>query len=224
MAVQSPPVQAIVIKPSYLQVKRAFDVIFTLLLLVPLLLVIAIVAILIRLDSKGPIFFRQKRLGLNGSEFTMFKFRSMYVNSDDSLHRNAIVQYMNGEKLHDEAATNNSYKLGDDPRITRVGEFIRKTSIDELPQFINVLRGEMTIVGPRPPLAYEVEYYTPRDWLRLSGKPGLTGLWQVYGRSQVPFRDMVEMDITYLQRQSLWEDLKLIASTPIVMILGRGGA
>lgn len=224
MAVQSTSTQAIVIKSSYLQVKRAFDVIFTLLLLVPLLFVMAIVAILIRLDSKGPIFFRQKRLGLNGSEFTMFKFRSMYVNSDDSLHRNAIVHYMNGKKLHDEAFSNNSYKLGDDPRITRVGEFIRKTSMDELPQFFNVLRGEMTLVGPRPPLAYEVEYYTPRDWLRLSGKPGLTGLWQVYGRSQVPFRDMVEMDITYLQRQSFWEDLKLIGSTPVVMILGRGGA
>ncbi len=224
MAVQSQPIQAIVIKPSYLQMKRAIDVIFTLLLLVPLLLVIAIVAMLIRLDSKGPIFFRQKRLGLNGREFIMLKFRSMYVDNDDSLHRSAIIQYMNGEKLNNEAATNNSYKLGDDPRITRVGKFIRKTSIDELPQFINVLRGEMTLVGPRPPLAYEVEYYTPRDWLRLSGKPGLTGLWQVYGRSQVPFRDMVEMDITYLQHQSFWEDLKLIASTPIVMILGRGGA
>jgi len=224
MAVQTPSVQAIAIKPSYLQMKRAFDIIFTLLLLIPLLFVMAIVAILIRFDSKGPILFRQKRLGLNGREFTMYKFRSMYVNSDDSLHRNAIVHYMNGKKLRDEAVTNNSYKLGDDPRITRVGELIRKTSIDELPQFFNVLRGEMTLVGPRPPLAYEVEYYTPRDWLRLSGKPGLTGLWQVHGRSQVPFRDMVEMDITYLQRQSFWEDLKLIASTPIVMILGRGGA
>ena len=224
MAVQTPSVQAIAIKPSYLQMKRAFDIIFTLLLLIPLLFVMAIVAILIRFDSKGPILFRQKRLGLNGREFTIFKFRSMYVNSDDSLHRNAIVHYMNGKKLRDEAVTNNSYKLGDDPRITRVGEFIRKTSIDELPQFFNVLRGEMTLVGPRPPLAYEVEYYTPRDWLRLSGKPGLTGLWQVHGRSQVPFRDMVEMDITYLQRQSFWEDLKLIASTPIVMIFGRGGA
>jgi lipopolysaccharide/colanic/teichoic acid biosynthesis glycosyltransferase len=224
MAVQSPPVRAIVIKPSYLQVKRAFDVIFTLLLLVPLLIVIAIVAILIRFDSKGPIFFRQKRLGLNGREFTIYKFRSMHVNSDDSLHRNAIVHYINGGKLNGEAATNNSYKLGDDPRITRVGKLIRKTSIDELPQFMNVLRGEMTLVGPRPPLAYEVECYTPRDWLRLSGKPGLTGLWQVYGRSQVPFRDMVEMDITYLQYQSFWEDLKLIAATPVVMILGRGGA
>jgi len=224
MAVQTPSVQAIAIKPSYLQMKRAFDIIFTLLLLIPLLFVMAIVAILIRFDSKGPILFRQKRLGLNGREFTIFKFRSMYVNSDDSLHRNAIVHYMNGKKLRDEAVTNNSYKLGDDPRITRVGEFIRKTSIDELPQFLNVLRGEMTLVGPRPPLAYEVEYYTPRDWLRLSGKPGLTGLWQVHGRSQVPFRDMVEMDITYLQRQSFWEDLKLIASTPIVMIFRRGGA
>src|SRR5258708_20418609 len=103
---------------------------------------------------------------------------------------------MNGATLNGDADAENSYKLVDDSRVTRVGRIIRKTSIDELPQFINVLRGEMSLVGPRPPLPYEVEAYSPRDWLRLSGKPGLTGLWQVYGRSQVPFRDMVEMDIT----------------------------
>src|SRR5437588_585776 len=116
------------------------------------------------------------------------------------------------------------YQRVDDPRITRVGRFIRKTSIDELPQFFNVLRGEMTLVGPRPPVSYEVEQYSAHDWLRLSNKPGLTGPWQVYGRSQVPFQSMVKMDIDYLTRQSLWEDLKLIALTVPVMITGRGGA
>src|SRR5260370_7474109 len=130
MAVQSQPIKAIVIKPSYLQMKRAIDVIFTLLLLFPLLLVIAIVAMLIRLDSKGPIFFRQKRLGLNGREFIMLKFRSMYVDNDDSLHRNAIIQYINGEKLNNEAPTNNSYKFHDNPPITRVRTFLLKTSTD----------------------------------------------------------------------------------------------
>ena len=116
------------------------------------------------------------------------------------------------------------YKLIDDPRVTRVGRFIRRTSIDELPQFINVLRGEMTLVGPRPPLKYEVEEYGPREWLRLSGKPGLTGIWQVYGRSRVSFEKMVEMDIEYLGQQSLLEDLKLIALTLPVMLKSRGGA
>ena len=138
----------------------------------------------------------------------------MYVDCDDRLHRDAIRQYMQGEKLNGKAGTTMLYKLDNDPRVTRLGRFIRKTSIDELPQFLNVLRGEMTLVGPRPPLLYEVERYSSNDWLRLSGKPGLTGPWQVYGRSQVGFQDMVEMDINYLQQQSFWQDIKLIALTP----------
>lgn len=225
MAVQTATSQTTIsISRNYLRAKRIFDVIFTLLLLIPIGIVILIVAILIRLDSEGPIFFRQKRVGLNGVEFEMFKFRSMYVNSDDASHREAIKQYMNGEKLNGEEDASNPYKLENDPRITRVGRIIRKTSIDELPQFWNVLRGEMTLVGPRPPLCYEVEFYSARDWLRMRGKPGLTGTWQVYGRSQVPFQTMVDMDIAYLQRQSFLRDLKLIALTVPVMLKGRGGA
>lgn len=228
MVVRTASAQAItiVIAPGYLRIKRILDVAFTLLLLLPLCLVMAVVAVLIRLDSRGPVIFRQKRIGLNGVEFEMFKFRSMYVDVDDSAHRQAIEQYMNGGTLNGDAEAKNDllYKLGDDPRVTRVGRFIRKTSLDELPQFFNVLRGEMSLVGPRPPLAYEVERYSAYDMLRLSGKPGLTGTWQVYGRSSVPFDEMVEMDAAYLQRQSLWYDLKLIALTVPVMILGRGGA
>jgi len=226
LIVNSAPFQAINIDPGYLRAKRLLDVMFTLLLLIPICIVIVIVAVLIRLDSPGPIFYRQKRVGLRGVEFSIFKFRSMYVNSDDSLHRNAIVKYMNGQEMNGgaAAAVKFQYKLSDDPRVTRVGCFIRKTSIDELPQFFNVLRGEMTLVGPRPPLPYEVEYYTPYHWLRLSGKPGLTGIWEVYGRSRVDFQNMVDMDIEYLQHQSFWEDLKLIVLTVPVMIQGRGGA
>ena len=210
------------IQPNYLRAKRAIDILFTLLIFIPLCILIAIVAVLIRLDSEGSIFYRQKRIGQNGLEFEMLKFRSMYENCDDTLHRLAIQQYMEGQKLAEDATA--SYKRVDDPRITRVGRFIRKTSIDELPQFFNVLQGDMTLVGPRPPLPYEVENYGAYDWLRLSGKPGLTGPWQVYGRSQVPFQSMVKMDIDYLTRQSLGEDLKLIALTVPVMITGRGGA
>jgi len=148
----------------------------------------------------------------------------MYVNSDDALHREAIAKYMSGQMLADSTTTDLSYKQVDDPRVTRVGRFLRKTSIDELPQFFNVLRGEMALVGPRPPLPYEVENYNLYHKMRLSGKPGLTGPWQVYGRSRVSFETMVEMDIAYLQRQTLREDLKLIALTVPVMIERRGGA
>jgi lipopolysaccharide/colanic/teichoic acid biosynthesis glycosyltransferase len=224
MAILSPPPQeTITFDPGYLRTKRILDIFFTLLILLPLCIVMGVVAALIRFDSKGPIFFRQKRVGQNGVEFKMLKFRSMYVHADDSPHRNAVRLYMNGDILNGETATENLYKLTNDPRVTRVGCFIRKMSIDELPQFINVLRGEMTLVGPRPPIPYEVEVYSTRDHLRLSGKPGLTGTWQVYGRSRVTFSEMVEMDIAYLQQQSMWQDLKLIALTLPVMLMGRGG-
>lgn len=218
MAVETRPLPIIATDTAYLRAKRFIDVIFTLLIFIPLCLMLAIVALCIRLDSRGPIFFRQKRVGQDGKEFTMLKFRSMYVNSNDLIHRQAIQRYMNGETIAGEG-----YKLTDDPRITKIGKLIRKTSLDELPQFFNVLRGEMTLVGPRPPLSYEVELYSSRDWLRLSGKPGLTGPWQVYGRSQVQFQEMVDMDIVYLQQQSIAQDLKLIIMTPIVMLSGRGG-
>ena len=224
MAILSPPTQeTITFDPAYLRTKRLLDIFFTLLILLPLCLVVGVIAVLLRLDSKGPIFFRQKRVGLNGVEFEMLKFRSMYVNCDDAAHRESVKHYMNGAILNGDADAENSYKLVDDPRVTRVGRIIRKTSIDELPQFINVLRGEMSLVGPRPPLPYEVEAYSSQDQLRLCGKPGLTGTWQVYGRSRVTFQKMVGMDIAYLQQQSIWQDLKLIALTLPVMLLGRGG-
>ncbi len=225
MQVLTAPVrETINIDQRYLRAKRLVDILFTLLILLPLCLITAIVAVFIRLDSAGPIFFRQKRIGRNGVEFNMLKFRSMYVNSGDARHREAIAKYMRGQKLGNGTTMDLFYKDVNDPRITKVGRFLRKTSIDELPQFFNVLRGEMTLVGPRPPLLYEVDLYSPNDMLRLSGKPGLTGPWQVYGRSRVTFQDMVEMDIAYLQRQILREDLKLIALTIPVMIKGSGGA
>ena len=210
---------------TYLLGKRILDIAFTLLLLPFLCCVFIIIVLLIRLDSPGPIFFRQKRVGLHGVEFEMFKFRSMYHNCDDVIHRRAIERYMAGLTLHTAGESSDAtYKLHDDPRITRIGRLLRKMSLDELPQFMNVLRGDMTLVGPRPALPYEVERYSSHNLLRLSGKPGLTGPWQVYGRSKVPFSAMVEMDITYLQQQSIWQDLKLIALTVPVMLVGAGGA
>jgi len=225
MIIQSAPTQeTISLSPSYLRAKRILDITVTLLLLPVLCLVMALIALVIRLDSEGPIFFRQKRLGQNGSEFEFLKFRSMYVNNDDAAHRNAIEQFMQGERINASANSANHYKIVADRRITRVGKFLRKTSLDELPQFLNVLRGEMSLVGPRPALSYEVEFYSLHDRLRLTGKPGLTGIWQVYGRSRVPFKEMVEMDLTYLREQSLLLDLKLIFLTIPVMLLARGGA
>jgi lipopolysaccharide/colanic/teichoic acid biosynthesis glycosyltransferase len=223
MVIESPPtLNTIVIAPGYARTKRVLDILFTLCILPVLAIVILILALLIRFDSKGPILFRQKRVGMHGEEFELFKLRSMYANSDDASHRQAIEHYMNGQPLNGNA--HSPYKLEHDPRITKIGHFLRQTSLDELPQFWNVLRGEMSLVGPRPPLPYEVELYSAHDRLRLSGKPGLTGPWQVYGRSRTPFQRMVEMDLAYLQRQSLWEDLKLIALTIPVMLLKRGGA
>ena len=225
MLVQSPSVEkSISVRVQYMRAKRVMDLVISLLLLPFLLLVIAIIALLIRLDSPGPIFFRQKRIGQHGVEFDFFKFRSMYVNNDDTHHRTAIQRFMQGQTIDSNPGNAAPYKIKGDPRVTRVGRFIRKTSLDELPQYFNVLRGEMSLVGPRPPVPYEYEHYSAHDKLRLSGKPGLTGIWQVYGRSRVTFSEMVEMDITYLRQQSLRQDLKLILLTIPVMLYGRGGA
>ncbi len=224
MSVQAAPIQVFNIDSSYQRSKRVVDIVFTLLILVPLCIVTAIVALMIRLDSKGPIFFRQKRVGQNGVEFEMLKFRSMHHNSNDALHREATKHFMKGGALSHKEDSGKRYKLTNDSRVTKIGRFMRKTSIDELPQFFNVLRGEMTLVGPRPALQYEVDLYGPQDRLRLLGKPGLTGPWQVYGRSRVSFQKMVQMDVDYLRQQSLRQDLKLIIMTVPVMLLGHGAA
>lgn len=225
MLVQSAHRQnAIHLKPGYLRGKRLLDIIIIVLLLPLLGPLLVTIAMAISMDSEGPIFFRQKRVGLHGQEFTLLKFRSMYADNDDALHRAAVQQFIQGKQINPDNHNANRYKLTADRRVTRVGRFIRRTGLDELPQCFNVLRGEMALVGPRPPLPYEVELYSSRDRLRLSGKPGLTGLWQVYGRSRVPFRTMVEMDIAYLQSQSLLLDLKLLLLTIPVMLFARGGA
>jgi lipopolysaccharide/colanic/teichoic acid biosynthesis glycosyltransferase len=224
VAVQSLAINTtITINANYLRAKRLLDIAFTLLIL-PLLLVVGlIIALCIKLDSKGPIIFRQKRHGQNGVEFEFLKFRSMYANNDQAIHREKILDYMRGQVLNDDVTGNTTYKYIADPRITKVGRFIRRTSLDELPQFWNVLRGEMSLVGPRPPLAYEVEQYSSYEMQRLLSKPGLTGTWQVYGRSRVTFQEMLEMDIKYIEQQSIWQDIKLIFLTVPVMILARGG-
>jgi lipopolysaccharide/colanic/teichoic acid biosynthesis glycosyltransferase len=224
MFVQTAPFRSVSINANYLPVKRILDIAFTLLVSPFILFIGILIALCIKIDSRGPIFFRQKRIGQDGVEFEMLKFRSMYVNSDQNAHHEKIVKYMNGEKLNEDTTETMSYKVVNDPRITKIGRIIRKTSLDELPQFWNVLQGKMSLVGPRPPLPYEVELYGQYENLRLLGKPGLTGTWQVYGRSRVTFQNMIEMDLDYLEHQTFWLDLKLILLTVPVMLLARGGA
>ncbi|HLY29715.1 MAG TPA: sugar transferase [Ktedonobacterales bacterium] len=213
----------IAIDARYARTKRILDIVLVTLALIPAGLIMLLVALAVWYDTPGPIIFRQKRLGMNGVEFEMYKFRSMYHGSSATSHQAATTQFIQGGVIN-LTDSNMPYKLGNDPRITMVGRFIRKLSLDELPQLFNVLKGDMSIVGPRPPLDYEVALYSQRDMLRLAGKPGLTGTWQVYGRGRVTFQEMVEQDISYLATQSLPYDVKLMFLTVPVLITGQGGA
>ena len=188
---------------KYLFVKRLLDVALSLIFIVVLSPLLFLTAALIRIDSPGPVIFSQCRCGLKGRLFRMYKFRSMVVS---------------GETLMDGLIDKNDvsgpmFKMKADPRVTKVGRIIRKTSIDELPQLINVLKGDMSLVGPRPPLIKEVARYSPCHYLRLSVKPGMTGLWQATGRNAVDFDEMVRLDLKYIKERSLWTDLKIITKT-----------
>ncbi|WP_430603296.1 hypothetical protein IGJ02_000681 [Enterococcus sp. DIV0724b] len=201
-------------KTLYFRVfKRGIDILGSLLGLILLSPVFVIVAFLIKQeDSKGPIVFSQKRVGKNGKLFTMYKFRSMCADAEEQLEELLEFNEIEGAM----------FKIKEDPRVTKIGKKIRKTSIDELPQLFNVLKGEMSLVGPRPPLKREVDEYSQRDMLRLCVKPGCTGLWQIRGRNDVHFDDMVEFDLEYIETQSVWNDLKIISQTIKVMFLSRG--
>lgn len=204
--------------------KRVVDIVGSIVALVLSAPLFLLAAMLIKLTSKGPVIFKQERLGQFGKQFTCLKFRSMRVNNDLRIHREFMKRVING--THDgHALGSNSpvYKMTNDPRITRIGRFLRRTSLDEVPQFINVLRGEMSLVGPRPPLAYEFKEYDV--WHRrrvLEAKPGLTGLWQVSGRSRMRFDDMVRLDLQYAREWSLWLDVRILLQTPRAVVLGDG--
>lgn len=212
-------------RKSLLLIKRTIDIVgsaLALLLAAPLFL---LVALAIKLTSKGPVFFRQQRVGQYGKNFTMLKFRSMYVNNDSHVHKQFVTELINNQV--DCGPVNERekgvYKLRNDKRITRVGRILRRTSLDELPQFLNVLSGEMSLVGPRPALPYELEAY--QTWHRrriLEAKPGITGMWQVIGRSRVKFDEMVRMDLRYAMSWSPWLDLKILMMTPLAVIRGSG--
>ena len=249
----------------YFIVKRVLDIVITLALLVPLAPVMVVIGIAVKLDSPGPVIFKQARVGSRRrvdeederwetDTFTMYKFRSMHQDADPSVHEAFIKAFIDGDKARmaqvqrettlaagslsspsdiDDSVENEetgslddseleAFKLTRDPRVTRVGRFLRRTSLDELPQFWNVLKGEMSLVGPRPDLPYSVEDYKPWHFERLNAKPGMTGLWQVYGRSQVTWDESVRLDIDYVRDQSLALDLRILLRTPLVVLSGKG--
>lgn len=204
--------------------KRPLDVLAAgvlLLLSSPLWL---LASLLIRLDSPGPIFYVQPAIGRGGRLFRFYKFRSMRIDGDNRLHRRYLKAFVCGEPLPDDERDSRDgvYKMAGDPRVTRAGRLLRRTSLDELPQLINVLKGDMSLVGPRPPLPYEYELYDDRAKQRLAVRPGITGLYQITGRSRVPFEKMVEIDLDYIRRRSLWLDLSIMLWTPAAMVLARG--
>jgi lipopolysaccharide/colanic/teichoic acid biosynthesis glycosyltransferase len=201
--------------------KRTLDVVGSLVALILFSPLFVAIAILIKCTSRGPIFFCKKRVGQHGREFSFCKFRTMSANNDPRIHREYVSKLIAGG---DEVEQNDGlYKLINDPRVTRLGRFLRRTSLDELPQFFNVLLNDMSLVGPRPPLPYEFERY--RTWHKrrvFEQKPGITGLWQIEGRSRTTFDEMVRMDLRYARAQSVWLDLKIMLQTPAAMFFGRG--
>jgi len=182
-----------------------------------------LIALLIKLDSQGPVLYAQERVGMDGRIFLVYKFRTMRVDADSEIHREYQRKFIAG---HADANVGDddrpAYKLRNDPRVTRVGRVLRRLSLDEVPQLFNVLRGDMSVVGPRPPIPYEVEAYELRHRKRLDMKPGLTGLWQVSGRNRLPFEEMVKLDLFYIENWSLLSDLKIVLRTVLVMIRGDG--
>lgn len=206
-----------------LGVKRAMDIAGSLLALIICAPLFVMIAVVIKASSRGPILFRQQRVGQYGQCFTFLKFRSMHIDNDPSAHREYVKKLIAGQAMREQSNGNGNgvYKLTNDKRITSAGKFLRKTSLDELPQFLNVLRGEMSLVGPRPAIPYEVASY--QTWHRrrvLEVKPGITGLWQVNGRNRIKFDEMVRLDLQYAKSWSPWNDLKILMRTPRAVLRG----
>jgi exopolysaccharide biosynthesis polyprenyl glycosylphosphotransferase len=203
--------------------KRSADAVASLILLTILSPLLLLIAGLVKLKSPGPVLFKQVRIGQNAKPFSMLKFRTMRVNADHGIHQAFVTELINGTGQARDGEKKELFKIVNDPRVTTIGRILRKTSLDELPQLWNVLRGDMSLVGPRPPLPYEVEQY--KAWHRrrvLEAKPGITGLWQVTGRSRTTFDEMVRLDLRYAKTRSIWADLKILLATPGAVIAGKG--
>ncbi len=204
-----------------LAAKRAMDLAGSLSFVIVFAPVFLIIMLLVKLTSPGPVFYRQTRMGRFGEAFTFLKFRSMYTDSDSKIHKDYVTRFINGKGETHADGNNQVFKITNDPRVTPIGRFIRRTSLDELPQFFNVLRGDMSLVGPRPPVPYEYECYGVWHRKRVfEVKPGITGLWQVEGRSKTNFDEMVRLDLQYSRTWSLWGDVKILLRTPFAMFSG----
>lgn len=230
---------ALLKRNTYFASKRVVDFVLALVIAILLLPMMLIIGIIIRFGSPGPAIFTQKRVGakrtiVNGEEiwetysFTMYKFRSMHNKASSDRHQEFITAYIKNNKSQMDAMNvgcdttqSSMYKLVNDPRVTNIGRFMRKTSLDELPQLWNVIRGDMSLVGPRPAIEYEVDMYESWHLKRLSAKPGLTGLWQIEGRSNTSFDEMVQLDINYVENQSMLLDLTIFALTPISVLFSK---
>ncbi|MFQ5868060.1 MAG: sugar transferase [bacterium] len=203
--------------------KRVLDLMLTCLILIVFSPLLFLIMLAIKIGTPGPVFYTQKRLGERGKPFKLHKFRSMYVNRNDAEHRSYVKNLIRtGNPYKVDENDEPLFKICDDGRVTGVGKLIRKYSVDEFPQLFNVLKGEMSLVGPRPPLAHEYQDYSDWHRKRLDGVPGITGLWQVSGKSRIPFEEMVRLDIHYLENWSLWLDIKIILRTIPVMLKGEG--
>jgi lipopolysaccharide/colanic/teichoic acid biosynthesis glycosyltransferase len=198
--------------------RRAVDLAVVVVALLVLMIPMLCIAIAVRCSSPGPAFYRQQRIGRGGRPFTMYKFRTMRVGGSDAQHRELIARELRGE----DTSVNGSWKIDRDPRVTRVGAFLRRTSIDELPQLINVLLGQMSLVGPRPCLDWEAEMFPARFAERFDVPPGLTGLWQVSGRSTMGTLEMLELDLAYVRAWSFWRDLGILLRTVPALLRGHG--
>jgi lipopolysaccharide/colanic/teichoic acid biosynthesis glycosyltransferase len=201
---------------------RALDVIAAAVLLLVLAPLFVLVAAIIKLDEPGRVLFRQRRVGLRQREFTVNKFRTMHENNDHAQHRAFVLRLIEGGPGDDDERP--FFKIKRDPRVTRAGHYLRKSSLDELPQLWNVLRGDMSLVGPRPPIAYEVEHYPPHWFGRFDVKPGITGLWQVSGRSELTMEEMIELDLRYARERSFWLNIKILLRTIPAVLNTRGAA
>ena len=205
---------------GYRVAKRGLDLATAVIGLIVVSPILAVVAASVKLESRGPILFRQQRLGLGGRPFTVYKFRSMFSTAGQDPHRALVQDLIRGEVPGGDAGEP-WHPIPADPRVTRLGGFLRRSHLDELPQLINILRGEMSLVGPRPPIPYEVEVYEPWHLRRLSVVPGMTGLWQATAWGRVSFDEGVALDLAYIDRRSFWLDLRLIARTLWQIVTGR---
>jgi lipopolysaccharide/colanic/teichoic acid biosynthesis glycosyltransferase len=217
---REPPAARLAVLAVSRLVTDALDMVLAGILLIVSAPVLTAIAVLVRVGSPGPVLFRQLRIGHLEQPFTMLKFRTMLVDSDDRLHREFVTRMLSGGT--GQAAPDGVFKLADDPRVTRIGRFLRRTSLDELPQLVNVLRGEMSLVGPRPALPWEVDLYGPAHRLRFQVRPGMTGLWQVQGRNRVDFTRALDLDVEYVTRQSVRLYLLILVMTLPAVLRGDG--